>query len=191
MATISIFGQGNMGKALAQRFEQAGHVVTFIGRNEPDNMLGEIVIFAVPFASIDNIIKQYAHKLADKIIVDISNPVDFDTMDSLLVPADSSAAAIIAQKLPHSAVIKAFNTNFSAHLSSGKVADQVQTTVLLAGDCEQSKATFINALNGSGLTLKDAGSLKRARELEALGFLQITLAICEQISWNGGLALFE
>ena len=35
----------------------------------------------------------------------------------------------------------------------------------------------------------DAGSLRRARELEALGFLQITLAAGEKISWAGGFAV--
>ena len=35
----------------------------------------------------------------------------------------------------------------------------------------------------------DAGSLKRARELEALAFLQITLAAGEKISWTGGFAV--
>ena len=35
--------------------------------------------------------------------------LDFQTFDSLTVPADSSAAAEIAAALPHSAVLKAFN----------------------------------------------------------------------------------
>ena len=35
----------------------------------------------------------------------------------------------------------------------------------------------------------DAGSLKRARELEAIGFLQITLAAGEKTSWTGGFAV--
>ncbi|ABR73515.1 diguanylate cyclase [Actinobacillus succinogenes] len=189
MTTISIFGKGNMGKVLAERFTQAGNQVTTVGRNE-NAKLGEIVIFAVPFAAVDDIINQYRNQLADKIVIDITNPVDFATMDDLVVPPDSSAAAVIAQKLPASAVIKAFNTNLAANIGSGKVADLAQTTVLLAGDCEQSKAKVTEVLNGSGLAVKDAGSLKRARELEALGFLQITLAVREQIGWTGGFALF-
>ncbi|WP_443090177.1 NADPH-dependent F420 reductase [Basfia succiniciproducens] len=190
MNNISIFGKGNMGKALAERFTQAGNQVSFVGRDEQAT-LGDMVIFAVPFASIDDIIAKYANQLADKIVIDITNPVDFATMDGLVVPADSSAAAMIAEKLPKTAVIKAFNTNFAASLLTSKVADKAQTTVLLAGDCEQSKTAVSEALNGSGLIVKDAGSLKRARELEALGFLQITLAVREQIGWMGGFALFE
>ena len=33
------------------------------------------------------------------------------------------------------------------------------------------------------------GSLARARELEAIGFLQITLAAGEKISWTGGFGV--
>jgi len=35
----------------------------------------------------------------------------------------------------------------------------------------------------------DAGGLRRARELEALGFLQISLAAAEKVSWTGGFAV--
>lgn len=37
----------------------------------------------------------------------------------------------------------------------------------------------------------DAGSLKRAREMEAVGFLQMTLAAKEKISWTGGFGLIK
>jgi len=43
-------------------------------------------------------------------------------------------------------------------------------------------ATYADELDGSGLAVIDAGSLKRARELEALGFLQISLTAAEKIS---------
>ena len=35
----------------------------------------------------------------------------------------------------------------------------------------------------------DAGTLRSARELEAVGFLQITLAAGEKISWTGGFGV--
>jgi predicted dinucleotide-binding enzyme len=37
----------------------------------------------------------------------------------------------------------------------------------------------------------DAGGLKRARELEAIGFLQLTLAAGEKTSWTGGFTLAD
>ena len=66
-----------------------------------------------------------------KVVVDITNPLDFQTFDSLVVPADGSAAAELAAKLPQAKVVKAFNTNFAATLGTGKVG-QNTTTVLVA-----------------------------------------------------------
>lgn len=191
MTNISIFGKGNMGSALGERFTQAGNQVAFVGRDNHNAELGDIVVLAVPFASVDEIVAQYGDKLAGKIVIDITNPVNFETMDGLAVPQGQSAAQILAQKLPNSTILKGFNTNFAASLASGKVAGTAPTVVLLAGDSEQAKSSVANALNGSGLQVKDAGSLKRAVELEAIGFLQITLAVREQIGWTGGFAIFN
>jgi predicted dinucleotide-binding enzyme len=44
-------------------------------------------------------------------------------------------------------------------------------------------------LTSGGLNAVDAGALTRARELEALGFLQLTLAANEKISWTGGFGV--
>lgn len=46
----------------------------------------------------------------------------------------------------------------------------------MASDDQEAKGTIMGALAGSPLQVLDAGSLKRARELEATGFLQMTLA---------------
>ncbi|EFK32769.1 hypothetical protein HMPREF9264_0823 [Lactobacillus delbrueckii subsp. bulgaricus PB2003/044-T3-4] len=43
----------------------------------------------------------------------------------------------------------------------------------------------------SPLRVFDAGALKRSRELEATGFLQMTLAASEQIAWTGGFGIVE
>ena len=85
----------------------------------------------------------------------------------------------------------AFNTTFADTLATKKVANEHQTTVLVASDSQEAKETIIKALENSGLSLLDAGSLKRARELEAIGFLQITLAASEKISWDGGFGIFK
>jgi len=61
--------------------------------------------------------------------------------------------------------------------------------VLIAGDDTDAKSTLAGIVTSGGLTAIDAGSLKRARELEALGFLQLTLAAGEKISWTGGFGV--
>src|SRR5690348_3075175 len=73
---------------------------------------------------------------------------------------------------------KAFNTNFAATLASVAVGD-LPTTVLITGDDDDAKSVLGEIVGAGGLRTIDAGSLARARELEALGFLQITLAAAE------------
>jgi len=61
--------------------------------------------------------------------------------------------------------------------------------VLVAGDDTSAKQALIEAVAASGLGAIDAGSLERARQLEALGFLQLTLANDEKVAWSGGFAV--
>jgi predicted dinucleotide-binding enzyme len=190
MTDVTIFGQGNMGTAIAGVLTKGGATVTHIGSADTAaTVTGDIVVLAVPHTAVDSIIEAYGDQLAGKTVVDITNPLDFATFDSLVVPADSSKAAEIAAQLPSASVLKAFNTNFAATLTSGQVGDTQPTTVLVAGDDATAKQTLADLVVAGGLRAVDAGSLKRARELEAIGFLQLTAAAGEQIGWTGGFAV--
>ena len=61
--------------------------------------------------------------------------------------------------------------------------------MLIAGDDADAKATLAAVVTSGGLNAIDAGSLARARELESIGFLQITLAAAEKIAWTGGFGV--
>jgi NADPH-dependent F420 reductase len=192
MTNLSILGTGNMGQAIAAVAAKGGHTVQLLGADDiATPVAGEIVVLAVPYPAIDDVIAQRGDSLAGKIVVDITNPLDFETFDSLVVPADSSAAAQIAAALPESRVLKAFNTTFAATLASGQVGDTQPTTVLVAGDDADAKQSLIDLVVAGGLHSIDAGTLKRARELEALGFLQLTLALSEKVGWTGGFAVIS
>ena len=189
MSTVSIVGTGNMGPAIASVVEKGGNTVQLLGSNDTNQpVTGDIVVLAVPYLAVSQILEQRGDQLVGKVIVDITNPLNFETFDSLVVPADSSAAAEIAAALPDSKVVKAFNTNFAATLASGTIADQ-PTTVLIAGDDTDAKSQLTDVVTAGGLRAIDAGDLRRARELEAIGFLAITLAAAEKTSWAGGFAV--
>jgi NADPH-dependent F420 reductase len=189
MAHVSIIGTGNMGQAISSVVTKGGNTVDLVGHGDADKTVtGDVVVLAVPYPAVAEIIAQRGDQLAGKVVVDITNPVNFETFDSLVVPAESSATAEIASALPESRVVKAFNTNFAATLASGTVADQ-PTTVLIAGDDADAKEQLAEVVKAGGLQTADAGDLRRARELEALGFLQIKLAATEQIGWTGGFAV--
>ena len=74
----------------------------------------------MPYPALESIAAAYGHQLADKIVIDITNPLDVETFDSLVVPVGSSAAAELAKALPGSTVLKAFNTNFAGTLAARK-----------------------------------------------------------------------
>jgi NADPH-dependent F420 reductase len=189
MTNLSILGTGNMGQAIASIAAKGGHNIQQLGANDADTAVtGDVVVLAVPYPAVSSIIAQRGDQLAGKIVVDITNPLNFETFDSLVVPADSSAAAEIAAALPSSRVLKAFNTTFAGTLAAGTVGP-LTTTVLIAGDDADAKSTLAGVVTSGGLDAIDAGSLKRARELEAVGFLQLTLAANEKVSWTGGFGV--
>ncbi|NTV39237.1 MAG: NAD(P)-binding domain-containing protein [Demequinaceae bacterium] len=205
MTTVSIIGAGTMAGAIAAVASKAGASVQIVSRDSEkaaalalgldataatlgDALAGEIVVLALPYGAIAEVLAAYDGTLDGRTVVDITNPVDFATFDDLVVPAGSSAAAVIAAAVPGAHVVKAFNTNFGATLATGTVG-VLTTTVLVAGDDAAAKQSVIDLVVAAGLNGVDAGALKRARELEALGFLQITLAAAEKTPWTGGFAL--
>jgi len=205
MANITIIGAGNMGTAIAGISLAGGNSVQVLARDAEkvaaaapqvtvgvvgDTLTGDIVALALPYGVVAEVLARYAGQLDGKVLVDLTNPVDFSTFDSLVVPAGSSAAAQIAALVPTAHVLKAFNTNFAATLATGSVGAE-KTTVLIAGDDADAKAALAAVLTGGGIRSVDAGSLSRAHELEALGFLQLTLAAAEKTSWTSGFALAQ
>ncbi|MCE7482910.1 MULTISPECIES: NADPH-dependent F420 reductase [Microbacterium] len=205
MTAITVIGTGNMGQAIAGIAAKGGSTVQILARDLEkagtaaasinasagvvgDAISGEIVVLALPYPALAEVAGIYGDQLANKVVVDITNPVDFATFDGLVVPADSSAAAELAALVPAAKVVKAFNTTFAATLAAGELGGE-PTVVQIAGDDEAAKKLLADVIVAGGLKVADAGALKRARELEALGFLQMVLAVREQISWTGGYAV--
>ncbi len=71
-------------------------------------------------------------------------------------------------------MVKAFNTTFAGTLVDGEVAGQ-PLDVFIAGDDADAKETVAELARGGGLNPIDVGPLRRARELERLGFLHMAL----------------
>lgn len=188
MASVTIFGTGAMGTAIGDLLAGGDTQVRHVSRSDDATLTDDIVVLAVPYESLDEIARKYRDQLSGKIVVDITNPLDFDTFDSLKVPAGSSAAAQLQNALPDATVLKAFNTTFSATLESKRVGPNT-TTVLVAGDDSAAKNTLISAIAAADVNAMDAGPLERAHELEALGFLQLTLANDKKIDWSGGFGV--
>ena len=113
--------------------------VKYFGNGDKAEKFGDLVIMAVPFGALKSIASQYKDELKGKSVIDISNPLNFDTWDELVVPAVSSAAQLLQSWLPESKVVKGFNTTIGATLQSGKIGD-LPTTVLLVSDHQKALA---------------------------------------------------
>ena len=84
MAHLSIIGTGNMGQAIAAVAARGGHSVQLLGQADVEApVTGDIVVLAVPFPAVGDVVAQRGDSLAGKVVVDITNPLDFETFDSL------------------------------------------------------------------------------------------------------------
>jgi len=119
---------------------------------------GDIVILAVPYSAVLDVMKQYGEALAGKLLVDITNPVAPD-LTSFVTLEDSFGAQEIAKAAPADAqVVKAFNTQFSHALAAGPVEGH-PLNVFLAGDDAQAKARVSAFVERLGLRPMDTGPL--------------------------------
>ena len=134
-----------------------------------------MVVLAVPYDAAVTVLREYGEVLSGKTVVDITNPVDWQTFDGLVTPGDSSAAEEIQKGAPEGVgLVKAWNTTFAGTLVAGEVAGQ-PLDVFVAGDEAGAKEAVTGLVESAGSRAIDAGPLRRARELERLGFLGMTL----------------
>jgi len=135
---------------------------------------GEVVVLAVYYPGIKDTVRQYGGRLAGKVVVDITNPVDTNTWDRLVTASGTSSAEEVQQLLPEGTpAVKAFNTTSADTLFAGEVAG-LQVDVFIAGDEDEAKRKVSQFVSDGGLRAIDVGPLHRAQQLEQLGLLRIT-----------------
>jgi 8-hydroxy-5-deazaflavin:NADPH oxidoreductase len=149
-----------------------------------DALDGDLVVLAVPYAALDDVLSRYGEQLAGKVVVDITNPVDFSSFSPL--PVDGSAAQEIATKVSAAKVAKAFNTTFAGTLVTGQV-NGAPLDVFIASDDDEAKRVVGQLVDDGGMRPVDAGPLARAHELEALGYLH--MAMQESVGTGFGSAV--
>lgn len=191
MNTVSIIGAGGMAAAIGSLAAKAGYAVEVSSRDATKALAlaekvgagattkafgatpsGDIVILAVPYSVVLDVVAHYGDKLAGKLLVDITNPVAPD-LKSLVTPADSYGAREIANSAPANAVVvKAFNTQFSHVLAAGTYQGH-PVDVFVAGDVTLEKARVSAFIARLGLRPMDVGPLPMARTLEHFALLSL------------------
>ena len=202
---LSIIGAGSLGRAIAASAKGAGHDVTITASSSqhaeaaaerlgvawaPSNRealeRADIVILAVPYAAVRDLVGEIGDDLAGQIVVDATNRVDPDDLSASL--DGTSTAEQIQKDLPETRVVKAFNTVFAAN-QTVPVVDGVQLDGFVAGDDEAAKDEVLELLASMGLRPIDAGPLAMARALEAMALLNMSLNMRTGWTWQSGWKL--
>ncbi len=203
---IAIIGAGNVGRSLATAFVRAGHSVTIASRdpedvgavaaatgasvatsNETAAAASSVIVLAVPFSSAPDIAAEIGDAVVGKIVIDATNRMSFGTSGPDIDTSTSNAEEL-ATLLPGARVVKAFNTLFASH-QSDPIAEGVQLDGYVAADDEAARATVLELVESVGLRPVDVGPLVRARQLEGMAFLNISLNIVNSGSWQSGWKL--
>src|SRR3712207_816758 len=117
---VTVIGAGNMGRGIGHRLVAGGHSVTIVDRDPEEarqlaeelqgaaqggatveaagpgaELGGEVVILAVYYPGDLEIVRELGDRLAGKVVVDISNPLN-QTFDALATAPGTSAAEEVA-----------------------------------------------------------------------------------------------
>jgi len=202
---IAIIGAGNVGGGLAGAATSAGHDVvlsastpasaqetaaktgaTAAASNAEAVRGADIVVLAVPGSIAADVAAELGDALDGTVVVDATNPLNATYSD--LTTSGESAAEQLQRRVPGARVVKALNTVFASRYGD-PVENGGPLDALVAGDDEDAKAA-VSALIGSiGFNAVDAGSLRMARTLEEIAFLNISLNARNGWTWQSAFQL--
>lgn len=202
---IGIIGAGNVGSALATAASRVGHDVVVSARtatgaqdiaaktgaapatsNAEAVKDADVVVLAVPNGAVSGIAAELGSALDRKVVVDATNPLN-DTYSDLTT-SGVSAAEQLQQQVPGAKVVKALNTVFASRYAN-PIENGQPLTALVAGDDADAKDAVARLVDSLGLRPVDAGSLRMARALEELAFLNISLNAGNGWAWQSHFAL--
>jgi predicted dinucleotide-binding enzyme len=190
--SIAIIGSGKMGSGFARLLAAKGFEVA-IGHKNTEKAVAlakeigakakggsvkdavsqaDLILLAVAYGDAAEAFKA-AGDLANKIVIDISNPITPD-FKGLIVGHSTSAAEEIQKVVPSAKVVKAFNTIFAELLpTESRKGRKVQ--VFIAGDDEVAKKKVSDLVQAAEFEPVNSGPLYNSRFLEPMGELNIWL----------------
>ncbi|HEY8934573.1 MAG TPA: NAD(P)-binding domain-containing protein [Cyclobacteriaceae bacterium] len=191
---VAIIGVGNIGKAVATNLVKGTRPVILASRKFEDakalaQQLGnlatpmeisaaikeaEIIIFAVWFSSIKELLHQHASALQGKIIVDPSNPIAPDGKGGFVkvIGEKESAGEILLALLPNVAkFVKAFGTLGAASLSSAANRKTERAVLFYATNDASLNKIVDELIHDSGFDSLRIGNIDQSIRLEVFGEL--------------------
>jgi hypothetical protein len=191
--TIAIIGaNGNMGSAFAKALVNTNYRLLLMSRNT-DKLANlsaclkrknsnadveivecvkdgcweaDIILMAVPYSAEKAVADKIREVATQKVVISISNPLN-ETYDHLITDPTTSAAEELQNVLPHSKVVKAFNTVFAADISRPNVEGKQEKT-FLAGNDNEALQIVGELATVMGFKPVLCGSLSDAKKLEQM-----------------------
>ena len=190
---IGIIGSGDVGRALGRGLVGRGHDVKIGSRSPHSEKLknwvketggktstgtfaeasahGELIILAtLGQATMEAIDHSGPKNLEGKIVVDVTNPLDFSKgpAPGLFVGLTDSLGEMVQRKVPSAKVVKCFNTVPNSRMVDPKLPGG-GAEMLICGNDSEAKRRVVAVLNELGWTgAIDIGGIESARWLEAL-----------------------
>ncbi len=192
---LAVIGSGNIGKSIGAWASKVGYDVIFSSKNvqhahEAARAAGnnsisgsihdavtkaDMVLLAVPFGAVKEVLSDLGSLLNGKILIDVTNALSSD-YSSLAIGFTTSAAEEIQKLAPGAKVVKAFNTVFAkVYSSQNPIIKGNKISVFCASDDKEAKTKVTDLIIKMGFDAVDAGPLKAARSLEPMAFLNISL----------------
>jgi predicted dinucleotide-binding enzyme len=190
--TTAIVGVGNIGKQVARHLVNGGERVVLAARDDSDAAalakdLGalasaapvrravaqaDVVVFAVWFDTIKELIAEHADLLEGKVVVDPSNPIKPDGKGGFVrtLPEGQSAGSVIAGLLPAGAhFVKAFGTLGAESLGSSANRSPRRAVLFYTTGDDQAAAAVERLISAAGFEPVKAGGVKDAVRIELTG----------------------
>lgn len=196
---IGIIGSGVVGQELGYGFIRIGHQVK-IGSRNPEKLnewiskagtnassgtledtvhFGDLLILATKWSGTMEAIDLAGRRnFEGKIMIDVTNPLDFSSGKPKLVSSQgSSAGEIIQDLLPDTKVVKAFNFINAAIMHQAAREEGVPDFFLCGNDIDAKKIVSEFATQFGWASVEDIGEITESYLLEAYAMLWINYAM--------------
>ena len=212
---IAILGTGKMARGIAFGLRETTHDLTF-GSRDPARAealaremslenarayhgagilaattRADVTFLALPYSVALETVAAVREGLAERVLVDLTNPLN-ERFDGLLTVDNTSAAEEIARVAgPRVKVVAALKNTFAGTFAEPKIGGGAAPDVLIAGDDRAACATVAGLVEAMGFGTLDAGPLVVARTLERMTLLLIDLATRNHWNWSAGFKLLH